>query len=943
MGNTVASDTFHRSNASSWGTASDGTNAWTQAVSSSVSGGAASWAILNNGGEVTNTFENVMLCGSSTQGDTEVLAQFYFSNTTSTWNGAVARSSSDGKTCYQCIHSANTLGLYRRNGANYNNVLPTALATFSQAITTGRNWIRFRVTGSSTPLLQARLWQDGTAEPTSWQVSYTDSSGSQITAAGLFGVYMSPSSTTNDLIYAFSANNTTTAANALTVWLANAASATLSTANQLYTGGAASPSTNQTISTVGTSTGFGEVYAQGNAGAWGAAGSLIAQSGHGFFLDASTLDGGSLAAGSYAATVRYVAMQGVSQAGTLVADLYVRVSKYSGGSYTTIATLFLKAQTINNVLANYILMGVTDNASDTSFAAGDRLYIDYPVNVVTNANAQSTQGIRINRLSTDTTAFTGDVNAQVVFTGYATAGGPTNNNMASTDALTVSEVALFVTVALSVESATVTDLGGNLQSWSLDVLSADDSSTLFTEMVQPADALTSVDSLLCTDSAPSLEMLSASDIGALQTWNVDTLSATDSTLFADAALPTESLTVGDTLIVSDTYAPTESATASESVSYTALLASTEPLAIAESLLGTDTYQPLDALTVADFLATGGITNNAMSAEDDLVISESALIVDVAIPTEVLSILDPLLATDGAAVTDTNTVSDSGALQAWPVESLSVSETVLFQESALVTEANAASDTLLAMGAASATVSLSVSDVSSYGSQLSDTGSSPSSESLLELETFLPVDALIASDLLTTGSVTNNAMTFGDDLTATDSLASTKTALPVDALVAAEQLLQADTYLSIEAITTTSSGTASGGYSQSEASIVSESASFMELFIPLEANLVASQAAASDSYISSEVQSVVGSFLSVDGTTWSELAPASDSSTMVQQAVGSVFLEVLSVADMLTATDGATWLEIQPISDSLSTLVPASQTPIIVVARCRDGRVVARTA
>lgn len=207
---TLATDNYTRANQTGWGLASDGINTWSQAVSNNVSGGSASWSIAGDAGAVGNTNENVMLCGTVTQGNTEVLLECYETNS-STWFGATMRSSSDGKTCYQVIQNSGHLGIYRRNGTTYTGSLPSALTSVNSSTTLNvKYWMRARVTGNSTPLIQARIWQDGTTEPSSWQVTYTDSGGSAITTAGLFGVYLSPNSTTNDKCYNFSANDTTT-------------------------------------------------------------------------------------------------------------------------------------------------------------------------------------------------------------------------------------------------------------------------------------------------------------------------------------------------------------------------------------------------------------------------------------------------------------------------------------------------------------------------------------------------------------------------------------------------------------------------------------------------------------------------------------------------------------------------------------------------------------
>ncbi len=194
---------------------------------------------------------------------------------------------------------------------------------------------------------------------------------------------------------------------ALTVFLANAASATISTANQLYHSGSGSPATAQPTTTMAAATGYGEILAQGGT-AWAASGSAPTPSGKGFFLDDSTLDGQDLVSGSWTAEVRYVAMQSGAQAGSMTADIHVRVYRYrpSSTTYTQIIDMALTGQTINDTLANYSLSGSTGSA--ISFATGDRLYVDYILNI-TAGSGNVNQGVRINRESTDTSTHLGDI------------------------------------------------------------------------------------------------------------------------------------------------------------------------------------------------------------------------------------------------------------------------------------------------------------------------------------------------------------------------------------------------------------------------------------------------------------------------------------------------------------------------------------------------------
>lgn len=60
------------------------------------------------------------------------------------------------------------------------------------SVTTAKQWIRFRVQGSS---LSAKVWTDGTTEPSNWELTATDSS---ITATGVLQLkWWRPSSATS--------------------------------------------------------------------------------------------------------------------------------------------------------------------------------------------------------------------------------------------------------------------------------------------------------------------------------------------------------------------------------------------------------------------------------------------------------------------------------------------------------------------------------------------------------------------------------------------------------------------------------------------------------------------------------------------------------------------------------------------------------------------------
>ncbi len=167
-------------------------------------------------------------------------------------------------------------------------------------------------------------------------------------------------------------------ATALTVAVNDTASTTLTTANTLATTIATSTQAHPTV-LVSTATGYGEVYAQGNAAAWAAAGSATAPSGHGWLLDSTLLEGQEILLGNWTPTLKLRV-----SSGTLVADIYARAYVYhSGGTYTLIGTVAYLGQTISTTTGT--LTGTATSFAATTFATGDKLYIDVVMNITTPA------------------------------------------------------------------------------------------------------------------------------------------------------------------------------------------------------------------------------------------------------------------------------------------------------------------------------------------------------------------------------------------------------------------------------------------------------------------------------------------------------------------------------------------------------------------------------
>jgi hypothetical protein len=207
--------------------------------------------------------------------------------------------------------------------------------------------------------------------------------------------------------------------------------------------------------------------------------SIGSPDGKGFLWDVTTLEGQTLAAGNYSGIIRLNASQfsggtGNTQAGTLTADIVVRVYKRSSaGVYTLIATMTLTAQSLTPTFTSYSLP--VSAGSATAFASGDKLYIDCWANVTANANGSSVQGIRFNRLSTDTSGQTGDSEAVVNTPGYGTSTTITN--------ITVTETATG-TEAVSASTSpntTLTLYGSNVANGSLATASSMSQTTGGTE------------------------------------------------------------------------------------------------------------------------------------------------------------------------------------------------------------------------------------------------------------------------------------------------------------------------------------------------------------------------------------------------------------------------------------------------------------------------------
>jgi len=200
---------------------------------------------------------------------------------------------------------------------------------------------------------------------------------------------------------------------ALTTYGTQVATATLATAGKLAT---TTGGTGGTVTMlIGTATGFGELQALGNAGAWAAGAALFAPTGKGWLWDVSTLSGLTIPPGNWTPELKAKV-----SVGTITADLYMRAYAYDivALTYTMIGLCKFAAQSFSTT-ANFYTFGATQLPAYT-FGANQRLYLDAPANITANSTGS---GAATFTLSLASTGGSGVANvAQMTTPGYGTQG-----------------------------------------------------------------------------------------------------------------------------------------------------------------------------------------------------------------------------------------------------------------------------------------------------------------------------------------------------------------------------------------------------------------------------------------------------------------------------------------------------------------------------------------
>lgn len=198
--------------------------------------------------------------------------------------------------------------------------------------------------------------------------------------------------------------------------------------------------------------------------------------------------------------------------------------------------------------------------------------------------------------------------------------------------------------------------------------------------------------------------------------------------------------------------------------------------------------------------------NAVGADiDSLTVTDNSVIYTF---TESLSPSDSLSETDAYVPTDALTLTEIPGIATWPIDTLSVSETIAYVQALVPIETPGLTESLLESDSYSVTDALPLtemllSSVPINSNPLTGTDILPVVESLFIAESYLPIDAISASD------VTSTQTSPIETLTLIDSILKTDTTLPIDALGPTDAPLETTNGTFVETLTITDSLTYTG--------------------------------------------------------------------------------------------------------------------------------------
>ena len=134
----------------------------------------------------------------------------------------------------------------------------------------------------------------------------------------------------------------------------------------------------------GTATGYGELRAAGNTGAWAAALAAPDPSGYGFIWDVTTLEDQRFPVGLWRPVVKLN-----TTAGSLSCDVYVRLFKMQvGGGYELIATAIASAVTLAAATPT-VVTPTPEQGYQMDLGTDEKLYLDVILDILTTSSSDA--------------------------------------------------------------------------------------------------------------------------------------------------------------------------------------------------------------------------------------------------------------------------------------------------------------------------------------------------------------------------------------------------------------------------------------------------------------------------------------------------------------------------------------------------------------------------
>lgn len=601
---------------------------------------------------------------------------------------------------------------------------------------------------------------------------------------------------------------------ALTVYGTVTTSSTVSTANTLLENAATGATlTNKNTDLISGTTGWVEIWSQGNATPVSGAGSEPAPSGHGWCDDtATTLAGTVFASGTWSATLQFE----TTTAGTFTADIHVRAyQRSSGGVYTLIAEMVNAGQTIINTSFTTFTVSANNVAESGIFAGTDHLYIDVLLNILSNTTTgnmrleeanSSTLGTVNMRIATPGYVILTDLDAlsaNDVFTqadGYLpidanTASDAINTTMlaSATDALSTADSSLYTDAAIPLELLPVSDvIVSQLASSFTDAQSVSDNLAQ-SDGYATLEALNVSDVTNATDGAALVDAGSASDIGNMQGWNVDALTASDALTGTDTGNFTDSSAASDSLAQTENYQASDTQSVDDSFVQSGVYQASDVQSVVDALLGIDGSLYVELLTVSDEQGQVG----PVTTEYDFTDSLSST--DLFVGSGVLIILDGNVSSDSLAQ----------AAQYMASDAQTVSDNLAQSGSYLVSDVQNVADLFASAGILITFDSAATSDVFAQAAQYMALDTQAISDSIAFLYIFPAIEANNVSDaLLSTDGIAwldqatiSDAFTSAANLVGADALSITDSFAVVVALAPTEQLAAIDALLATDSVLT----------------------------------------------------------------------------------------------------------------------------------------------